>query len=275
MDFNCCFCWKSCNGTSCDTKFHNGYGKFNNNSNTKHNRNLSNRNIWRHAIFRNRFQRHTNRKPRSICNVCSNRCNKRLQLQPGQTRCRDHQHHRFNTHYYYYLCYQLVVCLLAITPALGQTGNTNVNANPQASSFGSVTNQAVQINQGSFNQQSLGPGLICSGPTMVFTPFYIGNSQFNEQIISGNYGIQLSFSVPLDKEAVNLCKELGRSKLSKERLDYELVRILKCAEFYKAGFIIHPESPYAPVCADVIPIAAVTTLKPFSPSTSVFVSKPE
>ena len=110
---------------------------------------------------------------------------------------------------------------------------------------------------------------------MVFTPFYIGNSQFNEQIISGNYGIQLSFSVPLDKEAVNLCKELGRSRLSKERLDYELVRILKCAEFYKAGFIIRPESPYAPVCADVIPIAAVTTLKPFSPSTSVFVSKPE
>jgi hypothetical protein len=110
---------------------------------------------------------------------------------------------------------------------------------------------------------------------MVFTPFYIGNTQFNEQIMSGNYGIQLSFSVPLDKEAVNLCKALGRSRLSKERLDYELVRILKCAEFYRAGFAIRPESPYAPVCADVIPIAALTTLKPSSPSTSVPVSKPE
>jgi hypothetical protein len=110
---------------------------------------------------------------------------------------------------------------------------------------------------------------------MVFTPFYIGNTQFNEQIMSGNYGIQLSFSVPLDKEAVNLCKALGRSRLSKERLDYELVRILKCAEFYKAGFAIRPESPYAPVCADVIPVSALTTLKPSSPSTSVTVSKPE
>jgi hypothetical protein len=109
----------------------------------------------------------------------------------------------------------------------------------------------------------------------VFTPFYIGNSQFNQQVSSGNYGMQLSFSVPLDKEAVNLCKELGRSKLSKERLDYELVRLLKCAEFYKSGFVIRPESPYALVCADVIPSAAVTTLKSSSPATSVFVLKPE
>ena len=72
-----------------------------------------------------------------------------------------------------------------------------------------------------------------------------------------NFGAQVSFSVPLDFEMVRLCKELAKRKLEKERLDYALVRALKCAELLKMGFKIRDDSPFAPVCADVVPITAV------------------
>jgi hypothetical protein len=112
----------------------------------------------------------------------------------------------------------------------------------------------VQINQGSYNNQSFGGGLTCSGPTMVFTPFFIGSSIFNQDSGNANYGFQISFSVPLDREAVNLCKDMARAKLSKERLDYELVRVLKCAELLKSGYAIRVESSFAVLCADVFPV---------------------
>ena len=63
--------------------------------------------------------------------------------------------------------------------------------------------------------------------------------------------------MPLDFEMVRLCKELARRKIEKERLDYELVRILKCIEIKKAGYMIHPSSPYASVCADVVEASSV------------------
>jgi hypothetical protein len=109
----------------------------------------------------------------------------------------------------------------------------------------------VQINQGSYNNQSFGGGLTCSGPTMVFTPFVIGSSVYHEATGNANYGFQMSISVPLDREAVSLCKAHAKQKLSKERLDYELVRALKCAEFLKTGYVIHQESPAYVLCADV------------------------
>ena len=56
---------------------------------------------------------------------------------------------------------------------------------------------------------------------------------------------------------VRLCKELAKRKLEKERLDLALIRVLKCAELLKMGFKIRDDSPYAPLCADVVPIAAV------------------
>jgi hypothetical protein len=132
-------------------------------------------------------------------------------------------------------------------------GETTVVAAPQSSSTGSVTNQAVQINQGSYNNQSFGGGLTCSGPTLVFTPFVIGASTYHEARGNANYGFQMSLSMPLDREAVSLCKAHARQKLSKERLDYELVRVLKCSEFLKSGFVIHQESSVYVLCADVWP----------------------
>jgi hypothetical protein len=145
-------------------------------------------------------------------------------------------------------------------------------AAPQASSSGSVTNQAVQINQGSYNNQSFGGGLTCSGPTMVFTPFFIGSSIYHQASGNANYGFQMSFSVPLDREAVNLCKDMARAKLSKERLDYELVRVLKCAELLKSGYAIRVESSFAVLCADVFP---VPKSKPVARVSSGSASTPE
>ena len=72
-----------------------------------------------------------------------------------------------------------------------------------------------------------------------------------------NFGAQVSLSIPLNREMVQLCKELAKRKLEKERLDYALVRALKCAELLKMGFKIRDDSPFALVCADVVPITAV------------------
>lgn len=84
-----------------------------------------------------------------------------------------------------------------------------------------------------------------------------------------NYGAQVSLSIPLDGEMVALCKELARRKLEKERLDYALVRALKCAELLKTGYKIREDSPQAVVCADVVPVNAVV---PSSQSSSRAVS---
>ena len=165
-----------------------------------------------------------------------------------------HHHHQFH--------YKLAVGVLAVaicSPAAAQDGGTTAIANPVATSTGSVSNQAVQINQGSYSQQSYGPGHQCNSSTMVLTPFYLGNDVHPEPYVRNqNFGAQVSFSVPLDFEMVRLCKELAKRKLEKERLDYALVRALKCAELFKTGFKIRDDSPFAPLCADVVPIAAVS-----------------
>ena len=66
----------------------------------------------------------------------------------------------------------------------------------------------------------------------------------------------MTVSMPLDFSAVNTCKELAKRQLEKERLDYELVRIKECISIYQSGFRIDPRSPFASVCADVIPLAS-------------------
>jgi hypothetical protein len=176
-------------------------------------------------------------------------------------------------HHHHQLHYKLAVGVLSVaicSPAAAQDGGTTAIANPVATSTGSVSNQAVQINQGSYSQQSYGPGHQCNSSTLVFTPFYLGNDVHPEPYVRNqNFGAQVSFSVPLDFEMVRLCKELAKRKLEKERLDYALVRALKCAELFKTGFKIRDDSPYAPLCADVVPIAAVApTSAQVSPAVS-------
>ena len=78
---------------------------------------------------------------------------------------------------------------------------------------------------------------------------------------SGNMGISLGFNIPLDGSLTSLCKERVRvaierqqAEADKARLDFELVRLIKCGEAMKAGVRFHPQSPYAGICADVIVI---------------------
>lgn len=74
-----------------------------------------------------------------------------------------------------------------------------------------------------------------------------------------NFGISATISFPLDGGLQELCKSAARTwtkrqeaETDKARLDFELVRLLKCGEAMKSGIHFHPQSPYAKICADVV-----------------------
>ena len=73
---------------------------------------------------------------------------------------------------------------------------------------------------------------------------------------SNNFGMQVNFSVPLDFGMIDLCKSIAKKHEQKLRLDYELVRALKCTEIMKSGFMFRPGSRVEVLCHDVIPIVA-------------------
>lgn len=176
----------------------------------------------------------------------------------------DRSHNR-NTIYY-----KLGICLYAIGAlcygkvyAQSAPSNTNI-AGPSASATGNVTNQAVQVLQGPFAVNTYGGGVSCQGPTLSLTPFVMGNlngSQDPEtfQSHTGNAGISLGFNIPLDNSLQELCRERVKTEIKRQqteadkaRLDFELVRLLKCGEAIKSGITFHPESPYYKVCSDVV-----------------------
>ena len=150
-------------------------------------------------------------------------------------------------------------------PALAQQAPSNTNiAGPSASATGNVTNQAVQVLQGPYALNTYGGGVSCQGPTMSIAPFALGNLNGNKdpetyQSYTGNAGVSLGFNFPLDGSLQELCKERARTEITRQqaeadkaRLDFELVRLLKCGEAKKSGVDFHPESPYYKICADVI-----------------------
>ena len=99
---------------------------------------------------------------------------------------------------------------------------------------------------------------------MSVSPFALGNfngSQDPEsfQTYSGNFGLSLGFNFPLDGSLQELCKARAKVEITRQqteadkaRLDFELVRLIKCGEAYKNGVMFHPDSPYFKVCADVV-----------------------
>tara|TARA_B100001778_G_scaffold280638_1_gene245452 strand:- start:5830 stop:6276 length:447 start_codon:yes stop_codon:yes gene_type:complete len=134
-------------------------------------------------------------------------------------------------------------------------------SNPVAAATGNVTNQAVQFqNNGAPSRQYFGPNNSCNGTTMQFSPFYMGNDtiphDYTGYVRSNNYGIQLNFAVPLDGGMIETCKAIARKHEAKMRLDYELVRALKCTEIHKAGFTFRPGSRVEVLCHDIIPIVS-------------------
>ena len=180
-----------------------------------------------------------------------------------------HRAHDRNRLYDYVVKCVLSVMFLTCSPVNAQTNDgTTVIANPQASSTGSVTNSAVQINQGSYSTQGLGTGHFCNSGTMVFTPFYLGAGFHPEYSRSENYGAQISFAIPLDGSAQEICKELGRKKIQQKRVDILLTRIRECTAMYEKGYMIRPNSPYSAICDDVVPIAAYSNLPASSQASS-------
>ena len=163
---------------------------------------------------------------------------------------------------------KLNVCLYAIIfagGALAQQAPSNTNiAGPSASATGNVTNQAVQVLQGPYAMNTYGNGVACQGATFSLSPFMLksGNSSADpESFDSGshNWGISAGINVPLDGTLMELCKERARTEIKRQnaeadkaRLDFELVRLLKCGEALKAGISFSPLSPYAKVCEDIV-----------------------
>ena len=173
---------------------------------------------------------------------------------------------RLYTQLYNKLYYYIALCLLSVTPVYAE-GDTVNKSNPVAAATGNVTNQAVQFqNNGASSRQVYGPNIQCNGSTMTFSPFYMGNDTKPEAEESynnsQNWGFQVNFMVPLDREGLRQCKRIAKRQEEKMRLDYELVRALKCAELRQRGFTFHPKSEMVVLCQDVVPISALQPPKP-------------
>ena len=172
--------------------------------------------------------------------------------------CRRHRHHRNNpANLYYYLA----LYLLAVTPAFAEPEVQNTS-NPVAAATGNVTNQAVQFqNNGAPSRQIFGANSSCNGATMTFSPFYMGNDtipyEADGYVRSNNYGAQLNFMVPLDGGMIELCKQIAKRHEQKMRLNYEMIRAMKCTEIMKAGFTFRPGSRVEVLCHDIIPIVSL------------------
>ena len=118
--------------------------------------------------------------------------------------------------------------------------------------------------QGPFAVNTFGSGVSCQGPTLNLQTFGYNNLNLSKdpetyQTGSINAGVSAGFSVPLDGSFQELCKQRVRTEITRQqaeadkaRLDFELVRLLKCGEAIKSGISFHPESPYAKICADVV-----------------------
>ena len=115
-----------------------------------------------------------------------------------------------------------------------------------------MANQAVQINQGSLSTQSFSQGHYCNGPVLSIAPYYLQTETITgSNMHSRNFGGQISISMPLDGGSVELCKQLARTRIEKQRLDIELVRVKECISILKSGYRIKPGTPFYAICADV------------------------
>ena len=215
-------------------------------------------NIWRNSRFR--FRLYNTHRWRSLYVRNNNKSS-----QPSIISNRDRKRNR---HYFYY---GLLISLLSIAPVKAETPEETNVSNPVAAATGNVTNQAVQFqNNGAPSRQHYGPNISCNGSTMTFSPFYMGNhtTPFDEDLIqqtytiAENWGFQVNFMIHLDKESLNRCRSIAARQEEKMRLDYELVRSLKCAELQDKGYTFRPGSRVAHMCSDIIPIAALIPPKP-------------
>ena len=195
-----------------------------------------------------------------------NNCWKRLHFRSSNKSSKSssigNRNRKRNRHYIYY---GFLISLLSIAPAKASDPETNNVSNPVAAATGNVTNQAVQFqNNGAPSRQHYGPNISCNGSTMTFSPFYMGNhtTPFDETMaqqtytVAENWGAQLNFMIPLDKRGLERCRSIAARQEEKMKLDYELVRVLKCAELQQKGFMLIPHSRVYEMCSDVIAISS-------------------
>ena len=157
----------------------------------------------------------------------------------------------------------LLACLCLVSNSVKAEGGTDVVAQPNAIGNSSIINQNMNVNNGMTGKLQFG-NLVCSQPTMAFTPFYTGNDAENPSSetysINEGWGFQMSFMIPLGTNN-DTCSELAKVKLDlaieeldKQVHDKQLVRVLKCSQLHASGYMINPASKFAYICNDVINI---------------------
>ena len=162
-----------------------------------------------------------------------------------------------------------LLCLSLVSKAKAE-GDTNVQAQPNAIGNSSIINQNMNVNNGMTGKLQFG-NLVCSQPTMAFTPFYTGNDAENPSSetysINEGWGVQMSFMIPLGDNKT--CNELAKVKLDlaieeldKQVHDKQLVRVLKCSQLHASGYMINPKSKFAYICNDVINIRSYVKANP-------------
>jgi len=72
--------------------------------------------------------------------------------------------------------------------------------------------------------------------------------------VAENWGGQVNFMFPLDRRGLAQCRRIAARQEEKMRLDYELVRVLKCAELQRKGFMLAEGTRVFDMCNDVVPI---------------------
>ena len=177
----------------------------------------------------------------------------------------------------------LLACLCLVSNQVKAEGDTNVQAQPNAVGNSSIINQNMNVNNGMTGKLQFG-NLVCSQPTMAFTPFYTGNDAQGEETYSINegWGMQLSFMVPLGtnnetcSELAKVKLDLAKEELNKQVHDKQLVRVLKCSQLHASGYMINPKSEFSYLCSDVINIRTFVRQNPdlFSSSSQPLSSKP-
>ena len=209
--------------------------------------------------------KHNSKRRRSWCwnQVFSNNCWRSISTRSGNKGCRQDSRQPRNRNNQAGYKYYLLIGLLAVTPAYADEDPRVQNtSNPVAAATGNVTNQAVQFqNNGAPSRQYFAGNNSCNGTTMQLSPFYMGNDttpmESSGYVKSNNWGAQVSFSVPLDGGMIETCKAIARKHEAKMRLDYELVRALKCTEIMKSGFTFRPGSRVEVLCHDIVPIVSL------------------
>ena len=162
-----------------------------------------------------------------------------------------------------------LLCLSLVSNKARAEGDTNVQAQPNAVGNSSIINQNLNVNQGATSKNQYG-NLVCSQPSMSFTPFYTGNDAQGEETYSINegWGFQMSFMIPLgsnNQTCSDLAKvklKLAKEQLSKQEHDKQLVRILKCSQLHASGYMINPKSKFSYICSDVINIRSYVKANP-------------